>query len=340
MGIFNFFKSKNKATKSEINSAWQKIICGNTENSITKEDLLKLSNLYIEDRIRIIMDCVNLINSTTSIDVYFNRYNLLTEKLNELSLLEPFIPFKAPAPSIQLQQILLEKDLKTKEMLQRAWNNTKLKILDLKTDKAKLKNIDSFFESSYSHISSLGTESTKFLAELKKDSENLLLKLEKDVTSNIEFDEFKEKNLLLQLNNCDNAYDRHFAYMELQNFYYKYRNLDMSYLNKCIEYCLLDINSLKALNDDYIKHQINMEVDVMKYIYTEKEIKERIDKIASVGFDASIPAFKRLAIIYEKQKEYEKAIEICEKAIEYGEESDGTKEGFKGRIKKLKSKKK
>lgn len=338
MGIFNFFKKKNKASETEINLAWQNIVCGNTETLINKQELLKLSNVYIEDRTRIIMDCVNLINSTTSINVYFSRYNLLIEKLNELSLLEPFIPFKSPTPSIQLQEILLEKDLRSKDILQRAWNNTKLKILDLKTDKAKIKNINAFFETAYSHISSLGPESTKFLAELKKESENLLLSLEKEVISNIEFDEFKEKSLLSQLNNCNNAYDRHFAYMDLQNFYYKYRNLNISYLNKCIDYCLLDINSLKALNDDYIKHQINMEVRVMKDIYSEKELKDRIDKINSTGFDAGIPAFKRLAIIYEKQKEYEKAIEICEKAIEYGEESDGTKEGFRGRIKKLESK--
>lgn len=148
MGIFNFLKSKCKSLITEENNykIWQSIVCrGNVNPLLSKEELLSISSEFINDSIRIINDCTKLINETTSISVYFSRYNLLIEKMSELSSLEPFIKFNAPTPSTQLQQILSEKDLRSKMMLQRAWNNVKLKILDLKTDKAKLRNINNFF---------------------------------------------------------------------------------------------------------------------------------------------------------------------------------------------------
>ena len=39
-------------------------------------------------------------------------------------------------------------------------------------------------------------------------------------------------------------------------------------------------------------------------------------------FFANIPAFKRLAIIYEKEKDYDKAISICDAAIEFYSSGD------------------
>ncbi|MGL6186041.1 MAG: tetratricopeptide repeat protein [Clostridium chrysemydis] len=337
MGFFDIFKKK-KATNSEINSAWQNIVCGETNTLLNKEDLLELTNIYIEERTRVIIDCLDIINSTTSIDVYFSRYNLIIEKLNELSLLEAFVPFKDPKPSLQLQEISLKKDLKSKEILERSWNNTKLKTLDFKTSTAKSKNINKFFETAYTYVDSFGPKSTQLLAEIKKESEYLISNDDIHLKSNIRFDEFEEKTLLSNLNNSNDAYNRHFIYIDLQNFYYKYRNLDKSYLNKCIEYCLLDINSLEQMNYAYIQQQIKMEKEVMKYVSTKSELQKRIKEIKDTGFDANIPAFKRLAIIYENKKDYEKAIQICQKAIECGQESDGTKNGFKGRLEKLNNK--
>lgn len=47
------------------------------------------------------------------------------------------------------------------------------------------------------------------------------------------------------------------------------------------------------------------------------------------------PSFKRLAMIYEKREEYDKAIDICNQAIERGFTDDGTANGMTGRIEKL-----
>lgn len=56
------------------------------------------------------------------------------------------------------------------------------------------------------------------------------------------------------------------------------------------------------------------------------------------GVKGSLPdyyTFKRLAIIYEKRKEYDKAIDICNKAIAMGFTNDGTEGGMRARKEKL-----
>lgn len=53
----------------------------------------------------------------------------------------------------------------------------------------------------------------------------------------------------------------------------------------------------------------------------------------------SFPTFKRLAIIYEKQKDYDSAIAVCQRAIELGYADDGTDGQMPGRIARLMRKK-
>ena len=53
----------------------------------------------------------------------------------------------------------------------------------------------------------------------------------------------------------------------------------------------------------------------------------------------SFPTFKRLAIIYEKQKDYDNAIAVCQRAIELGYIDDGTDGQMPGRIARLMRKK-
>lgn len=52
----------------------------------------------------------------------------------------------------------------------------------------------------------------------------------------------------------------------------------------------------------------------------------------------SYPAFKQLAIFYEKQGNYHLAIPLCDEAIRLGFTDDGTKDGMKGRLARLEKK--
>ena len=59
--------------------------------------------------------------------------------------------------------------------------------------------------------------------------------------------------------------------------------------------------------------------------------------IKDMGILPRVPTFQYLATVYTEDGEYDKAIQVCEKAIEIGLQ-DGTKSGFQGRIERIRKK--
>ena len=138
------------------------------------------------------------------------------------------------------------------------------------------------------------------LAEMRKNGDpaaTAIKKVPKAEKKPLIFDQAKEAELIDKYIHAPlNSLDQHFACIDLQNFYYGFRDLGPAFLDRCITYCLDDISRLPEIQAVYRKDPRN----------------------ANRGpFDGRIPAYERLAIIYEKQKDYEKAIDICEKAIQY-----------------------
>jgi tetratricopeptide (TPR) repeat protein len=125
----------------------------------------------------------------------------------------------------------------------------------------------------------------------------------------------KAENLLLKALKAkdDHPIYRHLTYNALIDLYYGLRDKRKDAIKNCEFYCKEDI-----------KHLQNPEV--------LKTFKEEWDGLPYC------PSFTRLAIIYEKNGEYGKAIETCEIAVKLGFEED-TKSGYSGRIMKLKKKK-
>lgn len=154
------------------------------------------------------------------------------------------------------------------------------------------------------------------LAELRKNGElapkeNKSLKIIVPVV----FDAQAEQTLLNEFEkHKKNFYNRHFALINLQDFYYKYRDLEIKYLEKCIEFCYEDINSLEQMQKAYYIDEVKR-IKQFADIYRKQELDKQIADVNK--FNGIITAFKRLAIIFEKQKEYEKAIQICEAAQQY-----------------------
>lgn len=110
----------------------------------------------------------------------------------------------------------------------------------------------------------------------------------------------KERLLLESLKYSNDAWDIHFSRQTLAEFYYKEKRF-----KECEEYCLSDISSV----NDFINT-----IDYLK--------------------GAMILTFKRLAILYEKQGRFNEAIEVSKQALEIGQ-TDGTKNGYEGRIERL-----
>lgn len=157
-------------------------------------------------------------------------------------------------------------------------------------------------------------------------------KNEKDLPK---FDEKRENELLDSLNKTNgNLLQKHFILISIQDFYYHYRDLDHKYLNNCIEYCLLDIESLTEMENQYIKTEIERAKEYAEIMGIPFSTQEE-NKIRETGFIGRIPAFNRLLIIFEKQKDYLKAIEICDKAIAFKHEADVYSERKAKLIKKI-----
>ncbi|EMJ86791.1 TerB N-terminal domain-containing protein [Leptospira meyeri] len=174
------------------------------------------------------------------------------------------------------------------------------------------------------------------IAAMRKEGlidKSIKQKNEKDLPK---FDEKRENELLDSLNKTNgNLLQRHFILISLQDFYYHYRDLDQKFLNYCIKYCLLDIESLTEMENQYINTEIERAkeyAEIMDIPFSTQEEK----KIRETGFIGRIPAFNRLSIIYEKQKEYLKAIEICDKAIAFKHEADVYSERKEKLLKKIK----
>ena len=154
----------------------------------------------------------------------------------------------------------------------------------------------------------------------------------------VSFDKAREKELLKQLNGKrEDILAKHFILIEVQEFYYRYRNLDSKYLNQCIDFCKKDIDQLERLQDYYKSREIRRIQD-LKSIYSNSEMKEEVKRVETEGFVGRVPAFERLAIIYEKQCMYKEAISVCEKAITYYKALRMDTKDFEGRTDRLISK--
>jgi hypothetical protein len=177
------------------------------------------------------------------------------------------------------------------------------------------------------------------LVELRKKGKAPEVKKNKKATKKevLVFDEKEEKRLLKDLKkNFNDPFSRHYTYIELQKFYYKYRKIDDKYVDECIKYCEDDLKTLNDFQQAYMDTELKRLKQSSKYL-SKKEIKEEKENIYK-GYPVTIPAFKRLAIIHEKNKDYEKAISVCEKAIVYYNNAGVDNSEFIKRKEKLESK--
>jgi tetratricopeptide (TPR) repeat protein len=115
--------------------------------------------------------------------------------------------------------------------------------------------------------------------------------------------------MLKQLYKKGDPVDTHFIYLQLIDQAYSRRN----------------VPEMRAL----FKKLANEHVEKFDSI-REQLIKE-------IGILPRVPTFQYLATVYTEDNEYEKAIEVCEKAIAFGL-NDGTKGGYQGRIERIKKK--
>ncbi|QVK18276.1 hypothetical protein KHQ81_00740 [Mycoplasmatota bacterium] len=149
-----------------------------------------------------------------------------------------------------------------------------------------------------------------FLNDMITNQEDYLLKrlnLIKERKKVINF--FENKKRIIPL-----LEEIHRTYLFLINYYYKMRKISEFNVEKTIEYCIKDIQLIES----------------------------NLNKMRKIIQDSyNVRSFTQLIIIYTNRQQYDKALEICDKALKYKIPQTKVKYGYYGRkIKILKLKEK
>ena len=115
------------------------------DNTTVKVHNKKEAKFYAQQFLKISNDCAYLVNNTKNPKVFFERYQLLLEQLELLSKLEKFKCFSGKKPSKNLKEILDNKEATFNDFIERYYTDILNKIDKLKTQNAKNKKLDSFF---------------------------------------------------------------------------------------------------------------------------------------------------------------------------------------------------
>lgn len=139
MGLFT--------SKSDL-FKWQQLVAPNTPKLVmNKQQLQAETKRQAAAKIKIIQDCVRLVNTTIKPDVFFKRHDMLKEKAYELTLFEPYLQFTGKSPSEAYREILEKEPDTIFDFLERYFEAVEIKVDKLKTNKAKQNQYLAFYAS-------------------------------------------------------------------------------------------------------------------------------------------------------------------------------------------------
>lgn len=125
---------------------------------------------HVENKHKIMNDCMKIINNTTNPDIFFYRLKLLKEVLRELAFLYQFSIFKKQSPQFILTAIIHDHDLIVNGFINRYWDKVISKCSELKTQAAKQKRIDEFFDIIEKYKGQLSKSNIEKIISKKTDS--------------------------------------------------------------------------------------------------------------------------------------------------------------------------
>ena len=125
-------------------------------------------NDIIQNDIRIMNDCLNLVNRSVNIETVIYRYGALLSVLARLSEYEnnPAVSFPRELPSDVIVRIRNEKTKIMTAAVERAYNDMLEKAAELKTENARKSRQQKFFDLLTSHASDFPAETNDFVQSL------------------------------------------------------------------------------------------------------------------------------------------------------------------------------
>lgn len=127
--------SINNTNLDNMFSAYSQADLNNIKNSLTR--------VQINDSLRILSDCIDIITHTSNLETFFSRYNLAMTHITNLELYKyAGIVFELPMRYDDVANFKNEAC----RVLQASYNKELDKINELKTNKGKINHIDKYIE--------------------------------------------------------------------------------------------------------------------------------------------------------------------------------------------------
>lgn len=104
----------------------------------------KFQLLQAENDVRIMNDCVKLVNTTNNPEVFFSRLNMLLDVLLHLQKYEKYRILKGTPPSVQYRNTLAQIEETVDSFVCRAYYHEFEKAKSLKTEKARSNRMRKF----------------------------------------------------------------------------------------------------------------------------------------------------------------------------------------------------
>ena len=137
--------------------------------------------LTAESRLKIVKDCIDLVNTTKNPDVFFPRYEKLMEELEALAKMEGHIKFSGQLPSEALQDFLSRKQYTVNDFINRYCDSVSDKIYNLTTLKSKMNNAQKFYDSLVKYQEYMSVESLSLIEEKYEELQDLFDEKEEEI---------------------------------------------------------------------------------------------------------------------------------------------------------------
>lgn len=133
------------------------------------DNIRKHAKFQSQQHMKVVQDCVTLVNTTVNPEVFFMRYNLMLEHLEILAGLECTGIFdnSPELPSVAFQRIEERFDTETNTFLKRSFDKAKAHADTLKTDNGKKNAIKRYFDNMEKYTHHMSGESMEYFYKMK-----------------------------------------------------------------------------------------------------------------------------------------------------------------------------
>lgn len=141
-----------------------------TGETLSKSEVKKLHSyalINVKRHQEILQDCMDLIETTNTVDVYFSRYDLLVKTLEECALYRILFHDYPYNPDEALRKAYQSRSASIMLFIRRSHEYMKQKALSLKTEKGRTNRYIKYYNELISHLDTSDHEVMDYVTQLK-----------------------------------------------------------------------------------------------------------------------------------------------------------------------------